>query len=273
MKRLAFLILAGYSVLSALPRHVASFHQNASPRPSSALVDPNDRVFSDVVAGGGWETIITFVNMSGSPAQFTLTFYDDNGNLLKMPLVIPDGSVSRFASADFALDPNTSSEVVVANIDSTITSGWTYLSFSSGTSAIAGLAVVRAKDSKGNVISESTESLSNTQDFDFYAPYDNLEGIASGLILVNPGNTLTANVRISAQDASGAEILRDHVQLPAGSRVTIVLPDSYSALAGTSGKLRVTGDTNNLSAICFRTSPSGNVAYSPIFNWSGMFLH
>jgi hypothetical protein len=33
----------------------------------------------------------------------------------------------------------------------------------------------------------------------------------------------------------------------------------------------VTGDITKMSAICFRVSPSGNLTYSPIFNWSGMF--
>ena len=50
-----------------------------------------------------------------------------------------------------------------------------------------------------------------------------------------------------------------------------MLPDAYKVLAGTSGKLRVVGDTNQLSAIVFRISPAGNMAYSPIFNWLGMF--
>jgi hypothetical protein len=271
MKRNALLIMAGLCVLSAQPRHTASFYQNISPRPKSALVDPNDRVFPDIVAGGGWETIITFVNMSGVPAHFTLTFYDDDGNPLNVPLANPDGSVSRFASSDFALDSNSSTELVVANVDNAVTSAWSYISFPAGTAAIGGVAVVRNKDSKGRVISESTENLSNTLDYDFFAPYDNLEGVATTLILINPGNSQTANIRISAQDASGQEILRDRFQLPPGARTLIALPDTYSALAGTSGELRVTGDTSTLSAICFRTSPSGSVAYAPIFNWSGMF--
>ena len=77
--------------------------------------------------------------------------------------------------------------------------------------------------------------------------------------------------RISAQDANGNELFRDNFLLAAGARATIMLPDAYKLLAGTSGKLRVVGDTNRLSAIVFRISPAGNMAYSPIFNWSGMF--
>jgi hypothetical protein len=271
MKRIAFLFLTGVLVLTAQPRHSSKFLQNAAPRPKSALVDPNDRVFADVIAGGGWETIITFVNMSTSSTQFTITFYDDNGNPLPMPLVNPDGSVSRFASSDFALGGNTSAELVLANVDNAATSGWSYLTVPSGAAPIAGMAVVRTKDAKGNVINESTETLSNIQDYDFFSPFDNLEGVTTTLVLVNPANSQTANVQISAQDSSGNEILRDHIQIPAGARILTLLPSVYPALAGTSGKLRVTADINNLSAVCFRTSPSGSLAYSPIFNWSGMF--
>jgi hypothetical protein len=271
MKRIALLILAGSIVLSAQPRRTAQFRESLVPRPKSAQVDPNDLVLLDVAAGGGWETLITFVNMSGSPAQFTLTFYDYNGNPTPMPLSNPDGSVSRLASVDLSLDVNTSTELVVANVDSGVNPAWAYLSFPGSSAPIAAMAVVRTYDSSGRVLNESTEALSNIQDYDFYAPYDNLQGVATGLILVNPGNSLMSNVRISAQDANGNEILSDRFQLGPGARTTITLPTYYTALAGTSGKLRVTGDTNRLSAVCFRISPSGSMAYSPIFNWSGMF--
>src|SRR5260370_18040324 len=209
--------------------------------------------------------------MSGSPAQFRRTFYDDNGNPAPMPLLNSDGSVSIFASADFSLDINTSTELVVANVDSRLNSVWSYLSFPGNSAAIAGIAVVRTYDSSNNVLNESTEALSNIQDYDFFAPFDNLQGVATSFILINPGTSLTSNVRLSAQDASGNEIVRDGCELPPGTRTTIPLPNNYPALRGTSGKLRVTGDTNRLSAVCFRISPAGSLAYSSIFNWSGMF--
>jgi hypothetical protein len=235
------------------------------------LVDPNDRVFVDVLAGGGWETLMTFVNMSNAPARFTLTFYDDNGNPVMVPLTNPDGSVSRFAAVNLTMDGNTSQELVVANVDNNINYAWAYLSFPGNAAPIAGMAVVRTYDSSGNVFNETTETLSNIQDYDFFAPYDNLQGVATGLIVLNPGSSLTATVRISAQDATGNELVRDSSLLSPGARATIMLPDAYNVLGGTSGKLRVTGDTNKLSAIVFRISPAGNMAYSPIFNWSGIF--
>ena len=271
MKRSLLLFLTGLVTLAGQPRHAVNFHKNPVPRPSSALVDPADRVFSDIVAGGGWETIITLVNMSGAPSRFTLTFYDDNGNAANMPLVNTDGSVSRYASIDFTLDTNTSNELVIPNVDPKLRSVWSYLSSSVNQPAIGAVAVVRSKDNQGRVISESTETLSNTQDVDFFAPYDNLEGIATVLVLVNPANSVTVNVDLSAQDALGNEIVYDRIQLPAGVRTLITLPDAYPALAKTSGKLRVQGDTSFLSAVCFRLSPSGSLAYSPIFNWSGLF--
>jgi hypothetical protein len=283
MKRIALLILVSAAVLpaqprradgprrlSVVPRQTANF-QASAPRPKSALVDPLDQVFPDVLAGGGWETLMTFVNMSSTPARFTLTFYDDNGNPVNMPLTNPDGSVSRFAAVNFTMDSNTSQELVVANVDNNANLAWAYLSFPGDTAPIAGLAVVRTYDSSGNIFSETSETLSNIQDYDFFAPYDNLQGVATSLIVLNPGAKLTATVRISAQDANGNELVRDAFLLPPGARATISLPDAYNVLAGTSGKLRVTGDTNQMSAILFRISPAGNMAYSPIFNWSGMF--
>jgi hypothetical protein len=156
-------------------------------------VDPLDRVFPDVLAGGGWETLLTFVNLSSAPARFTLTFYDDNGNAVNMPLTNPDGSVSRFAAVDFSMGGYTSQELVVADVDNNANLAWAYLSFPGDPAPIAGLAVV-------------------------------------------------------AQDANGNEIVRDAFLLAPGARATISLPDAYNILAGTSGKLRVTRDTSQLSA-------------------------
>src|SRR5260370_34161193 len=170
MKRFALLILAGSLVVTAQPRHTAQFRQSLAPRPLSALVDPNDRVFPDIVEGGGWETVITLVNMSGSPAQFTLTFYDDTGNPAPMPLLNPDGSVSRFASADFALDTNTSTELVVPNVDSSLKSVWSYLSFPGSFAAIAGMAVWRTYCSLMNVLHLTVETLLTSCDFCVLSP-------------------------------------------------------------------------------------------------------
>lgn len=292
MKKLALFILAGGMVLSAqpwrasgqralsrtvsphqlssVPRKAAKLHQSAA-RPKSALVDPYDRVFADVLTGGGWETLMTFVNMSSAPAQFTLTFYDDSGNPVPVPLADSDGSIVRFSAMDFWMEGNTSQELVVANVDYDISYVWAYLSFPGDKAPIAGMAVVRTYDSMGNIFSETSETLSNIQDYDFFAPYDNLQGVVTGIIVLNPGTTQTATVQISAQDSDGNELVWDAFQLPPGARYTIMLPYAYDVLAGTSGKLHVIGDTNKLSAILFRISPAGNMAYSPIFNWAGMF--
>src|SRR6266700_2573721 len=200
MKRIALLILAGGIALPAqtrrtagprelslVPRQTANLQESAAPRPRSALVERSDRVFVDVLSGGGWETLLTFVNMSNAPAQFTLTFYDDNGNPVKVPLTNPDGSVSRFAAVDFSMDGNTSQELVVANVDKQVNYAWTYLGFPGNTAPIAGMAVVRTYDSSGKILNETTETLSNIQDYDFFAPYDNLQGVSTGLIVLNPG--------------------------------------------------------------------------------------
>lgn len=254
----------------AAPRSTAQFAKSTAPQPSSALVDPNDRVFADVVYGGGWEMVLTFVNMSGGRERLTLSFYNDDGSTASVPLVNPDGSISAYTGVDVALDGNTSSELVVADVGKDVISGWAYVSLPAGVSYIAGQAVARVKDADGFVISESVESLTNTQDYNLFAPFDNQDGVSTSLVLINPGNAKTANIVLSVQDSSGGVLVRDRFDLLAGTRVTINLPAAYKATAGVSGKVRVSGDIKSLSAICFRVSDGGSFAYSPIFNWSGL---
>ena len=95
------------------------------------------------------------------------------------------------------MDGNTSQELVVANVDNRVNFAWAYLSFPGNTAPIAGMAVVRTYDSSGHILNETSETLFNIQDYDFFAPYDNLQGVATGLIVLNPGASLTATVRIS----------------------------------------------------------------------------
>ena len=60
-----------------------------------------------LAVAGFWETIFTLANIGANPAQARLSFYDDPGNPLNLPLVLPAPPVNA-ASLDRTLAGNAS---------------------------------------------------------------------------------------------------------------------------------------------------------------------
>jgi hypothetical protein len=56
--------------------------------PLLASATPGGGSMAQVASGGGWQTTFTLVNTGTSPAQVTLSFSDDKGNALSLPLTL-----------------------------------------------------------------------------------------------------------------------------------------------------------------------------------------
>ena len=46
-----------------------------------------------LAVNGGWQTTFVLVNTDRAPGSATLSFYDDNGNPLPLPLTFPQGTI------------------------------------------------------------------------------------------------------------------------------------------------------------------------------------
>ena len=58
--------------------------RNSDATGRSAVVDPTDRVFPQIITGQGWETRMVLVNVGGTVVNFTEAFGDVNGNPMKV---------------------------------------------------------------------------------------------------------------------------------------------------------------------------------------------
>jgi hypothetical protein len=125
----------------------------------------------------------------------------------------------------------------------------------------------------GSVPFEALVPLSPYDDHKSFMYYDNIEGFATGLALVNPGGNLTSRVTIRAADLSGTIITTDTLSIPPGGHPAFVLEQRMPSLARRIGTLYVESDTSRLSALGIRMNVVGGGAFTsiPIMNWSGMF--
>ena len=62
-----------------------------------------------VASGGGWQTTFTLVNTGTSPAQAQMSFFDDNGNPLSLPLTfLQSGSAMSSTTLSQTIDAGAS---------------------------------------------------------------------------------------------------------------------------------------------------------------------
>src|SRR5690606_17801867 len=111
----------------------------------AALVMADDRVFPHFVAGGGWQTTLTLVNMSPVPQEFTIDFYTDDGQPLVIPIPTVGGTIQRMTSAQAVMPAFSTRSYSTADIDAVASSGWALLTYDASKGRIGGYGVFRQR--------------------------------------------------------------------------------------------------------------------------------
>jgi hypothetical protein len=219
---------------------------------------------AQLASAGYWTTTITLVNTGSSPALARLSFFDDNGNPLALPLSFPSSSsggaiplVLVLASTlDRTLNPG--AELVIqatgANSSPTLV-GWAQL-LTNG--AIGGYAVF--SQAIGSANQEAEVPLENRNAAGYVVPFDNTNGSATGIALANI-YAQSVNTAITIRDDTGAVILTDTLTLPAMGHTSFDLVSRYaSSTAQRRGTLE------------FRTPVAGQITVLGLkFNGTGAF--
>jgi hypothetical protein len=218
---------------------------------------------AQLASAGYWTTTITLVNTGSSPAQARLSFFDDNGNPLALPLSFPSpsgGAIPLVLLLASTLDRtvNPGAELVIqttgANSSPTLV-GWAQL-LSNG--AVGGYAVF--SQAIGGANQEAEVPLENRNAGGYVVPFDNTNGSATGIALANI-SAQAANTAITIRDDTGAVILTDTLTLPVMGHTSFDLVSRYaSSTAQRRGTLE------------FRTPTAGQISVLGLkFNGTGAF--
>ncbi len=225
--------------------------------PVLANIQPGTGSLAHVTYNGGWNTTITLVNTGSSQATPTLSFYDDNGNPLPIPLSYPQtNTVSSSASIQPTLAPGQMLIMQTTGQDAQPSiSGSAVLT--SKTGAVGGSAIFHL-DSTGQ---EGVVPMETRNATAYVLGFDNTSNRVTGMALANDTSS-AANLALTIRDDTGATIATDSIPLSAFGHTQMVLTTSYAATQGKRGTVEIGGPAG-FSALGLFVSPTGNVTTLP----------
>jgi hypothetical protein len=212
-----------------------------------------------VASGGGWQTTFTLVNTGTSAAQAQLSFFDNNGNALSLPLTFVQPGAT----------------MTVPTISPTIAAGATLVILTQGSNAGATLVGSAQLTTTGNVGGfaifrynptgqEAVVPLETRNASGYVLAFDNTNGLATGLALANVSNQ-AQTVPVVLRDDTGASLGTATINVAARGHASFMLTDNYAAVAGKRGTVEFdTPAGTQISALGLRASPTGAVTTIPV---------
>jgi hypothetical protein len=148
------------------------------------VVFAGDRVFPQVVNGGGWKTSFLLVNLENHPVTFQILFLTDDGN----DMFVPVGGLGVVRQVSVTLDTAGSTEFETTGSSSgsfdTLQQGWALLSQTTS-DTIGGMAIFRQRVF-ARPDQEATVPIVSQFDSHFVLLFDNTAGFTTGLAVANP---------------------------------------------------------------------------------------
>ena len=187
-----------------------------------------------IANGGSWKTTFLIVCTAAQAAQFTLKFWDEQGNALPLPLTGADGTVSIVSDT---IRPGELRVVQTTGAGSLVT-GWAELSGLTG--AIGGTAIF-ALQSPGQSDSEAAVPFSTASSTHLFMPYDYSPGYSTAIAFTNSGAT-AATVTATFTDDAGHIKGSGQIPIPAHGHNSAVLGSLLPAIVGTRGTVSLTSN-------------------------------
>lgn len=189
---------------------------------------------AQVAAGGGWKTTIVLVNSGAQPAKARLSFYEDSGRPLVLPLTlsraVPAAPVSA-STLEESLAAGGSMTVESAGLeDQPVQAGWAQL-LSDGD--VTGFAIFGQRS--GDQAQEAVVPLETRRQDSYVLWFDQTGGLVMGVAVANLAPE-AANVQATARDESGAVVGSGTFPLPAMGHTSFEL----AAMVSGTGQARGT---------------------------------
>lgn len=95
-----------------------------------AFVGTTDKIFPHLAIGGGWETVMVIVNMSGKPIDFTQRFFDQTGAPMTVTFKsIPEGKITTTSAIAYHSATNGSFNSLMSGDPNVLQTGWSRLEY------------------------------------------------------------------------------------------------------------------------------------------------
>ncbi len=211
---------------------------------------------AQVASGGGWQTTFTIANTSTVASQAELSFFDNSGNPLELPLTGVESSTTVTKSTlTETVAPGAT--LVISTQASIALVGSAQLTASN---AVSGFAVFRYNPTG----QEAVVPLETRNASAYVLAFDNTNGVSTGVAIAN-SSAQSAKVRAALRDSSGASLGTEIINLPAHGHTSFVLASAYASVAGKQGSVEfdVPGG-GAVSVLGLRATPGGALTTIPV---------
>ena len=236
--------------------------------PTLATGAVSDGSMAQLASGGMWNTTITLVNTSATASQVTLSFYDDGGNALQLPLMYPlTGSTTPTTTSALTQTIGAEAQLVIATAGmatQATSEGWAQLAATGGN--VGGSAVFAWTTAAG--LQEAVVPVETRNPGAFVLPFDYTGGYATGVALANLTNQ-AVSIPVVLRDDTGASLgTAAAISLPAYAHTSFMLTDpthGYPATDGKRGTLELdTPAGAQITALGIRAAPDGAITTVPV---------
>jgi hypothetical protein len=202
---------------------------------------------SHIVSGGGWRTVFYVANTTGRTSSITLSFFDDAGSPLPLPLTYLQTGVTATAATITKTLANGATLVIQAQgLDEQVALGSAQLTSDFGANAFA----LFRYDASGQ---EATVPFETRNAGAYVLAFDNSAPLATGVSIANLSN-LTANVGMILRDDSGNTLQTTTIPVPANGHYAFVLGGVYPLAAGRRGTVEFSSAGAKISVLGIRAN-------------------
>lgn len=224
--------------------------------PVLANVSETGGSVSHLASGGGWKTTVVLVNAGTSPANATLTFFDDSGNPLPLPLAfVQTGQTSLASKVEQTIGAG-ASVVIESQGRDTVNTGSMQLS---ADGQVSGYAIFRYVPSGQEAVAAFASSGANS----YVIPFEHTNGIVTGTAINNAWGVAT-NVPVVLRDEDGNEIGTGSIPLAGNGHAAFVLSSQFPVTANIRGTAEFTTPPGaEINVLGIRTTPAGTFTTLP----------
>jgi hypothetical protein len=228
-------------------------------QPSAAGSLTTMGAMAHLATAGGWQTAVVLVNLGATAAEARLSFFDDHGAPLSLPLCFPQtpsASSVTAAALQQPIAPGAALVVQTCAAGDVAVGGWAQLQSDGSVTGFA-----RFNWTVGTGVQEAVVPLESRNPSSFVLWYDNTGDFATGIALANvtsPGGDVIMTIR----DDSGAPAGTKTLHLDAYGHLSFMLTD-YFAVTGRGTVEFQTPAGGQIAALAFRASTAGILSTIP----------
>ncbi len=200
-----------------------------------------------IVSGGGWRTVFYVANTTGKTSTITLSFFDDAGNPLPLPLTfLQTGTTLTAATITKTLANGATLVIQAQGLGGQVSMGSAKLTSDAGANAFA----LFRYDPDGQ---EATVPFETRIASGYVLAFDNVAPLATGVSIANLSSQ-AATVGMILRDDAGNTLENATIPVPANGHYAFTLGTTYPLASGKRGTVEFDAASGQIAVLGIRAN-------------------